>query len=65
MRALIAFVTIRLVAVLLVVWVVAGANAILVAAAMIGTAFIVGLPIVLVVIFVWLFADFLGGSRDR
>ena len=65
MRALIAFVTIRLLAALLMGWVVAGAGAVLVAAAMIGTAFIVGLPIVLVVIFVWLLADFVGGSHDR
>ena len=64
-RALLAFVTIRLVAALLAGWVVAGASMVLVAAAAVGTAFIIGLPIVLVGVFVWLLADFFGGSHDR
>ena len=64
-RALLAFVTIRLVAALLAGWVVAGASMALVAAAAVGTAVIIGLPIVLVGIFFCLLADFVGGPHDR
>ena len=64
-RALLAFVTIRLATALLAGWVVAGASMVLVAAAAVGTAVIIGLPFVLVGIFVWLLADFVGGPHDR
>ena len=60
-----AFMTIRLVAALLAGWVVAGASMVLVAATAVGTAVIIGLPIILIGIFVWLLADFICGPRDR
>ena len=64
-RALLAFVMIRLVAALLAGWVLAGASMVLVAAAAVGTAVIIGLPIILIGILVWLLADFICGPHDR